>query len=276
MKKKKYEEFKNKFMIISMILVYGITICIVFLNKISDKEEEKINSYIMISGEEFFTYEDYEIKPISINDTDFSNSLFKVYNDKNYSGEFYPSRVEYQYVSFTKKGGSGMFKPEIPFIAVTKDISVIDFETEELDYNDIFELEKYLETKNIYEVGELISSYKVNIDLDNDNNEETIYFASNYNYMSADNNTFSISYIIDNDQINVIEENYFLEEENNIYDDETYIEEHSELINSNLRYIIDLDGKKEYVLVISSSDSDTTTTNFYKKEGSYYKNIRIN
>ena len=118
-----------------------------------------------------------------------------------------------------------------------------------------------MNSKNVYDVTNIENSYKIVLDLDDDEYDETIYVASNYNYSERPDIAFSIVYVVDEDGITVLEENYVTSE--NIYD----------LIQYNVNNILELDNDGLYTIVMSSSDYDETTLTFYTTTGKIYKKI---
>ena len=259
---------KNKpiIMIIVAIILYGIVMCIVFFNLDSDESVSIQHNYLIINGENFYEYENDQIRTISFSDTNFENDKFNVYNDDRNRGSFYVAKdgSEYQFIKFFRNKGSDGYIPKLPFIALTKGMEPISFVKNELDDNDIDKLQELMRDKGILDIGTLFKSYKVSVDLDNDANEEIIYVVSNYDYINVNDIMFSIVYVYDDNKEYILEENYYTQD--NV----------DEFIQLDLSYILDLDGKKNYTIVVSSSDNNTTIDNFYLKSNSYYRQIRLN
>ena len=93
---------------------------------------------------------------------------------------------------------------------------------------------------------------------------ETIYVISNYDYVNVYDNMFSMIYVNDDNKQYILEENYYTQD--NIED----------FIQLNVSYILDLNGDKNYTIVVSSSDNNTTIDNFYLKSNNYYRQMRLN
>ncbi len=265
MKLETLKKNKSIIMIIVGILLYGIVMCIIFFNFDNSDNIHLQHNYLIINGESFYEYKDNQITTITFSDTDFENDKFNIYNDGKNRGSFYVSKngSEYQFIKFFKNKGSDGYIPKLPFIALTKEIELINFTKEDLDDKDIDNLKEILIDKDIVDIGTLFKSYKINIDLDNDAVKETIYVISNYDYINISENMFSLVYVNDDDRQYILEENYYTQD--NI----------EEFIQLNVSYILDLDGEKNYTIVVSSSDNSTTINNFYLKGNNYYKQIRL-
>ena len=232
----------------------------------SDDKVTLQHNYLIINGENFYEYKDDQITTISFSDTDFENDRFNVYNDSKNRGSFYVSKdsSEYQFIKFFRSKGSDGYIPKLPFIALTQGMELINFTKEELNDKDIEDLKKLLLDKEINDFGKLFKSYKINVDLDNDKVNETIYVISNYDYVNVYDNMFSMIYVNDDNKQYILEENYYTKD--NIED----------FIQLNVSYILDLNGDKNYTIVVSSSDNNTTIDNFYLKSNNYYRQMRLN
>lgn len=254
---------KNSVIIISIVLIYGL-VTMIFIYKMN-KDKEKINlpTYLILNGEDYYEYSDNQIKSISFDDTDYSDILFNVYVDDEYKGEFEisSSTSSYEGISFINQKDSYAIRPNFNYIAITKDISFIDYHREDFTNEDVNELIELLANKDIYDIGNLETSYKVSVNVDKDEQKETIYVANNYDYENIKDNLFSIIYIKDNEEITVLEE-YYCTAEN-----------YFEFVSCDLEYILDIEKNGNYTIVISNSDYDITINNFYIKNGTYYKNM---
>lgn len=265
MKKINFKENKTAIIIISVIVLYGIIMGIYFILKDPEDNKIKYNSYIMINSEDFYEVKDGSITSISLMDMKLDDVIFDVYSNYVYAGEYKvrQSDMEYQYIVFNNARGSGSYLPDIPYIAFTDDFRLIEFEKEEYSEADKDDLKSLLYTKGIDYLEELYESYKVNIDIDNDKEKETIYVATNYNYEEIPEQVFSIVYVMDDSQRRILEEYYYTEE--NIVS----------FIKPSLNYILDLNMDGNYTILVSSSDEDVTINNFYVKKGNFYTNIRL-
>lgn len=267
MKKKNQNDIENKKILTKVligVILYGILMSILIVKFGIDEEETELNSYLIIDDVYLYQYEDNKMKKISFLDTNYDKHLFDIYRDGEYSGAFYVSNISHDYVNFIKKGSSGMYRPTIPYIALTQDIEYIEYEKEELNLEDIQYIENMMFDKGIYDIGTIDNSSKVKIDLDNDQVEETIYQVTNYNYDFVPENVFSLIYIMDDNNIEIIEEYYEISE--NVV----------ELPQCDLKHILDLSGEGNYTLVVSNSDYDETYLNFYNNNGSNYIDITSN
>lgn len=266
MKLETFKKNKPIIMIIVAIILYGIVMCIIFFNLDSDDSSLLQHNYLIINGENFYEYENNQIKTISFSDTNFDDDKFNIYNEGKNRGSFYVAKdgSEYQFIKFFRNKGSDGYIPKLPFIALTQGIEPIIFEKEDLEDNDIENLKKIMLDKEILDIGTLFNSYKINVDIDNDAKEETLYVVSNYDYINISDKMFSIVYVYDDNKEYILEENYYTQD--NI----------DEFIQLDISYILDLDGEKKYTIVVSSSDNNTTIDNFYLKSNSYYRQIRLN
>ena len=238
---------------------------ILFVVMTAKDDNVSLNNYIILNGENFYEYQDGQIKSISLLENDLSDQLFKVYRDYQYSGEYYlvQNSSKYQYMKFSKGRTNKYFVPQMPFIAMTDKIDYVDFEKEDLDDADRIDVRDLMSNKGINDIGNIDYSYKVNIDVDNDEENETIYVISNFDYVHISDNLFSIIYVRDGSDRRILEEYYF---------DSTNYEE---FITCSLSYILDLNDNGLYTLVVSSSDDDQSVYNFYVKNNNYYKNLRL-
>lgn len=265
-KKNKIEQENQKIVkkIIIGVVIYGIFMAALIL-KLGFKEEEiELNSYLIIDDVYFYQYVDNKIKPISVLDTNYDDYIFEVYSDNEFSGTFYVVSAKYEYVNFRKKGSSGMYKPQAPYIAVTQNMEVLEYQTKNLTTEDINDLTNMMLEKEVYDLDGINYSYKVSIDLDADDSEETVYVVSNYNYMDIPEIAFSIVYVEDENGVTILEENYVTSDEI------------MNLVQYSLKSIVDLSGEEKYTLIVSSSDYDETELSFYEATGNNYKNITSN
>ncbi len=265
MKLENFKKNKPIIMIIIAVILYGIVMCIIFFNLDSDDSIVLQHNYLIINGENFYEYENKQIKTISFSDTNFENEKFNIYNNGKNRGSFYVTKdgSEYQFIKFFRNKGSDGYIPKLPFIALTSGMEPISFIKNDLDDNDIENLKELMLDKDILDLGTLFKSYKINIDLDDDAKEETLYVASNYDYININDKMFSIVYVLDDNKEYILEENYYTQD--NI----------DEFIQLDISYILDLDGERKYTVVVSSSDNSTTINNFYLKNNNYYKQIRL-
>lgn len=247
--------------IVIAIIIYAIFMTILIVKLLPKQEEEYTKNYIIMDDVYFYEYSEGSMKEISVLDTNYDKYLFDIYSNEEFKGSYYVSDANYEYVRFKRKGSSGLYRPEIPYIALTQGMDKIDFEKETLSYEDVNNLTNLMNSKNVYDVTNIENSYKIVLDLDDDEYDETIYVASNYNYSERPDIAFSIVYVVDEDGITVLEENYVTSE--NIYD----------LIQYNVNNILELDNDGLYTIVMSSSDYDETTLTFYTTTGKIYKKI---
>ena len=212
----------------------------------------------------FYEYVDGKMIELSVLDTNYDNYLFDIYSDNEYRGQYYVSDAKYEYVRFKRNGSSGLYRPEIPYIALTQGMDMIEFKNEPLDYDDKTDLINLMNSKNVYDMTNIDYSYKVVIDLDDDDYDETIYVATNYDYNEVPETAFAIVYVVDENGVTILEENYVTSE--NIYD----------LVQYSIKNIVELDSDGNYTIIISSSDYDETTMIFYSTTGKIYKKISSN
>ena len=256
---KENQKVVNK--IVIGIVIYAIFMAILILMLNPKEEVVYDNKYLIIDDVYFYQYVDGEIKEISSLDTDYENYLFDIYSKNEFKGSYHVADIEYEYVRYRRKGSSGLYRPEVPYIALTQNMDIVEYEKEKLSTEDVNKLTNLMYSKDVYDITNINSSYKITLDLDDDDIDETIYFATNYDYSEIPETAFSIVYINDENGITVLEENYVTAE--NIFNIKQY----------GIDNIVELENDGYYTVVISSSDMDETSLLFYSSTGNIYKRI---
>ena len=202
---------------------------------------------IIIDGVASWEYKERKWNNIYEYDYLDDDTLYKVYSNNNYYGEYTLGVNNDTLYAFDSSYNSLQYTGSIMAYTSNYDIDVLLFDYVNIDDNDRLILNETI--NNNY--GYNLQGKKILSDLDNDDINEILYIVNFYN---NNNIVFSGIYVYDDDSLKEIVNNDSL----------------SEFIY-NVEYILDVDNDDNYEVVISLLYEGNITYNVYKKSRGKYK-----
>lgn len=221
---------------------------------------DRTRNFMIINDEYFYKIQNGKIYNIDDTDNKLSTNQFIVYSHEkftnvfNYTSERIDGRIIYTYGQDKEKR---LF--QLPYIAVSGNIGLVNFSIEKFSDTDIVNLKNLLSAEGKNTDFILLNNGKTSIDLNNDGINEIVFFA-NGSYVNS-LNVFSIIYIQTESGNQILESSYKLKEGE-------FSPSHS------LLFIIDINNDRNYEIVVTDTDDGETDYSFYEyKKGLYQKMI---
>lgn len=251
---------KNKktiIIIVSIIVVYLFLAIILFgWTNFLDKFQK---SYVMLNPDTKWQLKNGKWSDIT-NDKVYNWKKFDVYVDNQLLGN-YNLLYNKKWYLFDNNRKSVKYEGNMIAIKGNKKYKVIDFKEEDFDNTDKIILKDILEKENIDYPKEFTYAKKISLDLDGDNNIETIYTISNaFTNDTLVNYKFSIVFIKD-DNIQIL------------YKNKETLERQYYLCVPKVKAIIDfnLDSKYEIITECNYFNLLGTCNSLYQKKDGLYK-----
>lgn len=221
---------------------------------------DRTRNFMIINDEYFYKIQNGKIYNIDNTDKRLLKNDFLAY-----SYEILPYTFNYTegqingHIYYTYNGGRDKKVLKLPYIAVSGNISLTDFVIEEFNETDTIKLSNVILSEGKATDYVLIHTGKVSSDLNNDNINETVYFATG-NYINS-TNVFAIIYIETASGYKILKSSY-------------QPKQGEFTPNYSLAFIIDIKKDKNYELVVFDINDGETDYIFYEyKNGSYQQMI---
>lgn len=247
MNKKKFKLDKSIVIIISLLVIYLIIMLVLFLPSYLRKMNDKL--YIITN--------DYSIKYEKGNWKYFDSSSdykkkFDIYVDNSYLGNY---NAVFNNRFFLYNDDLEPVRYGGKLFGYNGTISLDYYYIEELEKteNDISVINRALESLGVYDINEINLFQKISIDIDNDQNNETVYCINNY-YTYDGKDKFSIIFVDNDGKIDIIEK--VITTEDMIYSATIY----------GIDSVMDVKQDKSYELIITKnyySDPDSECVVIY-------------
>ena len=243
----------KKTLIIVLISCFGIFIVLTLI--LNSKDE----NYIIFDNNLFLSINDGRVSEIS-SDLLFDRD-YNAFYQKEYIGKYELHSIDDEFgkLFFSNSKSDDTYSFETPYLAITPGIKFIPFEVVDADIDDLsllsFDLDKYW----ISSIDDLNVFKKVIFDVDNDDVDETVYYASYWNYLDtgADlDKSFSITFLVDNNKVYVLDDAVFYG--TSLDDDEVFYT----MDNVVLEYLLEVDGS--IVMVVASKSIDVSFYSLYE------------
>lgn len=188
---------KYKWLIVIFALYVGIVLIVTYLNP-------KNNNNLIVSNNAVFHYRNGKwsvVSPSSYYSTLFNN--VKMYDTENNS---YLGIKSLKYDNGWKiKGENQIIKDKIFGYKGSSKFKLYNYDYQEITSNDINNINNFLSDNNLGDYSGLSLVNKISVDLDNDNREESIYTISNMYMDGKISHYFSIIFIYNNGEYNILD-----------------------------------------------------------------------
>lgn len=238
------QDIKKPIIIGLIIIVVSISLIVIL------KSIKKSNNYLMLDNE-IIKYEDGKYRQVKFNDVE--NELFRLIVQKQYLGNYYADHYDTESDSIFFKLDDKSYMFAKPLLGIQEDVNYIEFEKKTVKSDDLKELRSissYEKINTITDIKEFNEATKVEKDLDNNGEYDTIY---SFIYEFDETNYYSIIFIKLNNKLQLIDEEY-----GRGYN-----------TTFSLEYIIDIDNDKNYELIISKSSDDIPNYSIYTLKNEY-------
>jgi len=219
---------------------------------------DRTRNFMIINDEYFYKFQNNVIYNIDDTDKRLLTNQFIVYSYEilpytfNYTKQRIDGRISYTYGEAKEQK---LLK--LPYIAVSGNIGLINFDINDFDETDIVNLKNVLLTEGKNTDFILLHNGKTTIDLNNDGTNETVYFATGSYVNSL--NVFAIIYVQNESGYKILESSYQIKKGE-------FSPSHS------LSFVIDINKDKNYEMIVLDTNDDESDYSFYEyKNGSYQK-----
>jgi hypothetical protein len=220
------------------------------------------NNYVIFDNNLFLSINNNKI--LEVSSESLYNQTYHAFYQKEYIGkyELYNIDDEYGKLFFSNSESSDAYSFETPYLAVTSGIEVVPFEILDGEITDLSFLTYDFDKHWIESVDDLDLFKKIVFDVDNDNVDEVIYYASYWNELDDGldyDTSFSIVFLVDNNKVHLLNEA-------NPY--ETYIEEDEAFYTMDslaLEYLFEVDNS--IMMVVSIKSTDVSFYSIYEFNG---------
>lgn len=249
------KEGNNKKYIIYSLIIVALVISIFYVKSIDIK-----HNYILLSDDVVLEYKNKEFFLVDKKNMNLNNRVYSVYSDGKFYGKHYLASTGNYKMEF-EKGDSNKYTFNTGFIGVT-DLSVsISYEKLEIAEIDFRRLTNSLNKNFVESINAFSSAYKINLDYDNDELMENLYFL---NYDNGEDSDFSMIVYEKSGNLNIISQNSNIDSED-FYNITNYV----------LHGIIDVNGDNRYELVFANYTYDTPTYSIYSLDTSNYYRLML-
>ncbi len=227
---------KKLYIILGLLVIVLIILLVLVTNNKSE--------YLVFDNTTFLEYKNHTFQEVQYEDLlDKDFACFSLNKFIGYYNIY--ARDTNNELFMTNNANEKAYTFEHPYLFVTSNVEVLEFDVIDADINDLSYLTYDLNKDFIESIDDLDSFKKVTYDIDDDGQKETIYSASYYNI--DDNNSFSIVFLVKNNKI-------YLMGESSIFD--AYDEEDSfgSMDHFSLKYLLNLDNSIKMVIGMESTD----------------------
>ncbi len=258
------KKIEGKYKIVIVILVLYVGLMVVLFGPSIFRGKTK--SYLLIGSSAKWQFKDNKWKDITSNEVDlYAWKDFDIFINRKKLGNYLVTYSEDQWYLFQKDRTPVNYEGDFLGIRSNQPYQVADFEKVDLEDSDMVYIEKVLEDHGLDKTQNYTDSYKVKMDLDHDEEDETIYTITNmFPDDFAPATLFNFVFVEDHGKIQMVDE--MMDAFTNLYNQ----------CKINLQHIIDVDGNGKYELILNCSyySVQGTCTSMYEKQGSKYVRIK--
>jgi len=254
------ENKKKIIIVVSILLVYFLIMMIFF--GFDSLKKKVYHLEVLIAPNTYLKYERGVWKDIKENESELLGQTYKIYGDHQFLYNGVLQYTDENWYAFDDSN-KPLSLPE-NFFAYRGNlkISVMDYNSISMSQNEIEEALDFLKKYNITFNPEFTKTLKIEFDFDYDGDRETIYIISNALGMEEQSIYFSIAYMKNSGNIEVLIDDV---------SDDMY-----QVPSLNLKEIVDIGGDEIYELIFEKIyfDQKGTCNEIFEYEKESYKSVK--
>ncbi len=255
------ENKKRVIIVVSILLIYFLLMMIFF--GFDSLKKKVYHLDVLITPDSYLKYERGNWKDVKENETELLGKSYKIYADHQFLSDGILQYTDQKWYAFDKNNKPLLSLPE-NFFAYRGNIKVDIINYHSVDMSEV-EMEEAVSILKKYDVTfqpEYTKTLKIELDFNNDGTLETIYIISNALGMEEQSIYFSIAYIKNNNNVEILIDDV----SNNMY----------QIPSLNLREVIDINQDKKYELIFEKIyfDQKGTCHEIFEYQNDIYKSVK--